>query len=163
MDSIVRVEAGQTERLNEALVLAQRSFAAMDGVVDPPSSIHNLTVGDMASGSGEVWVIGSPPRATMTVTPRPGVLYLGKLAVAEAERGKGLARRLIETAELRASELGLSWIELQTRIELVDNHRVFKAMGFVETERTSHPGYKRFTSITYRRLVPANRDSDAER
>ena len=89
----------------------------------------------------------------MVLTPRPDVLYLGKLAVDETRRGQGVATQLLRGAEARASELSLGWIELQTRIELVDNHKVFLSMGFVETERTAHPEYDRPTSLTFRRQV----------
>ncbi len=94
-----------------------------------------------------------PPLACVVMTPKAEVLYVGKLAVASAERNKGLARLLLDQAEVRARALGLSWIELQTRIELEANHRTFAAMGFIETERTAHPGYNRPTSITFRRAV----------
>jgi hypothetical protein len=48
--------------------------------------------------------------------------------------------------------LGLDHLELQTRVELTENHATFRAMGFVETGRTAHPGYDR-TSITFRRAL----------
>ena len=127
----------------------------MDGLVDPPSSMHRLTVDDLAHGPGEVWVIGRPPVACVVMTPRPDALYVGKLAVATGERGKGYARRLLDHAEARARAMARSWIELQVRIELEQNHRAFAALGFVETDRTAHPGYDRPTSITFRRAVPA--------
>lgn len=125
----------------------------MDGVVDPPSSMHRLTVEDLASGAGETWVIGAPPVACVVLTPRPGVLYVGKLAVATTERGRGLARTLLDQADVRARELGVSAIELQVRIELEANHRAFASLGFVETGRTAHPGFSHPTSVTFRRTV----------
>ena len=154
VDAIERVDPSDTAMLEAALDLTRRSFASMDGVIDPPSSIHRLTVEDLVSGPGEVWVIGTPPIATVTLTPRTDVLYLGKLAVDESARGQGLARRLVDWAEQRTVQLGLPAIELQTRIELVDNQRTFVALGFSEIARTAHAGYDRTTSITYRRPVP---------
>lgn len=139
------------------LELIRREFAYMDEVVDPPSSIHRLTIEDLTSGPGEVWAIGSPPQACIVMTPKSEVLYVGKLAVASSERGRGLARLLIDQAEARARDLGLMSLELQVRIELHANQRAFDAMGFVETERTPHPGYTRPTSITYRRDVRPGR------
>ena len=55
--------------------------------------------------------------------------------------------------EVSASDLGLPVLELQTRVELVENQAAFLAMGFVEVGRTAHKGYDRPTSITYRRAV----------
>lgn len=153
MNSVRRLGQGDTEDLRAVLELIREEFAYMDGLIDPPSSMHRLTVEDLASGSGEVWVIGSPPQACIVLTPKPDVLYVGKVTVATAERNKGLARVLIGHAETRAKALGLPALELQTRIELTANQRTFATMGFVETERTPHPGYDRPTSITYRRAV----------
>ncbi len=144
---------GDFDDVRAVLQLIQREFAYMDGVVDPPSSMHHLTVEDLASGPGEVWAVGRPPTACMVMTPKEDCLYVGKLAVAKAERGNGLARVLMDRADDRARELGLGWLELQVRIELTANHQTFAAMGFVETERTPHPGYTRPTSITFRRPV----------
>ena len=137
------------EELPATLALIQSAFAFMEGRIDPPSSMHRLTVDDLAQS--EVWVIGAPPLACIVLTPKTDALYLGKLAVAAAERGKGHARTLIDHAEARARALGLSALELQTRIELIENQRTFEAMGFTELARTAHEGYDRPTSITYRR------------
>jgi hypothetical protein len=45
-------------------------------------------------------------------------------------------------------------LELQTRVELEENHAAFRAMGFAEAGRTAHPGYDRPTSITFRKDLP---------
>jgi ribosomal protein S18 acetylase RimI-like enzyme len=138
-----------------ALELVRENFRFMDGVVDPPSSIHRLDLPGMvrAAAEGEVWVIGDPPLACVTLTPGDGHLYLGKLAVAEAARGRGLARGLVELACTRARDLGLSEVRLQTRVELTGNQAAFRALGFREVGRSAHPGYDRPTSITYARAV----------
>lgn len=136
------------------LALLDEAFAYMDGRIDPPSSLRDLTPEALTrqARTGEVWVVGAPV-ACVFLTPRPGVLYLGKLAVAPSHRGQGLARRLVNQAEVRARALRLPALELQTRVELAENQRAFEAMGFVETGRTAHPGFDRPTSITYRRVV----------
>ena len=99
-------------------------------------------------------LIGDPARACIFLTPRPQSLYLGKLAVAEGHRGQGLARRMVAHAEARAAALGLAGIELQTRIELIENQTSFRSMGFIETARTAHKGYANPTSITFRKERP---------
>ncbi len=138
------------------LTLIRTAFSGMDGRIDPPSSMHSLTARSIAdqARSGEIWVIGAPPIACVFLTPKPGALYIGKLAVDEAARGKGHARHLIRTATLRARALGLPALELQTRIELTENHATFRALGFRQVGSTAHPGFDRPTSLTFRRAVP---------
>lgn len=139
------------------LSLIRSEFAFMQGQIDPPSSMHRLTVQDIArqATTGEVWVIedGARPVACLFLTLKPGALYLGKLAVASAYRGQGLARLLVDTAADRARTLGLPVLELQTRIELVENHAAFAAMGFAKTGETAHEGYDHPTSITMHKKV----------
>lgn len=135
------------------LALLRAEFAYMEGRVDPPSSLARLTEADLLdqARAGEVWTIGDPPLACVFLTPKPGALYIGKLAVASGHRRKGLAAALIALAEGRAQALSLPALELQTRVELVENQAAWAALGFRETGRTAHPGYDRPTSITYRK------------
>jgi predicted N-acetyltransferase YhbS len=135
------------------LALITRAFAGMHTRIDPPSSLATLTVEHLRT-NGEVWAIGQPPIACMILTPRPDHLYLGKLAVDPAHQGQGLARTLVAHAESRARALGLSQIQLQTRVELAENHRVFAALGFARTGATAHPGYSRPTSLTFTKDIP---------
>lgn len=138
------------------LALIHRAFAYMDGVIDPPSSLHSLTPATIAaqSASTEVWAIGHPPIACVFLTPRDDALYIGKLAVDPATQGQGHARTLIHLAETRARALGLPALELQTRVELTANHAIFARLGFHQTAATAHPGYDRPTSLTFRRPLP---------
>ncbi|EKE74118.1 GNAT family N-acetyltransferase [Celeribacter baekdonensis] len=144
-------------RLPEVLRLIQTEFADMDGRVDPPSSMHRLTLGSIAQEAEmhEIWAMGSPPVACVILTPKPGRLYIGKLAVAKSQRGQGLARDLMHHAEVRALDLGFAVLELQTRVELVENHATFRALGFEECGRTAHVGYDRPTSITFQKRLSA--------
>ncbi|WP_332908305.1 GNAT family N-acetyltransferase [Marivita geojedonensis] len=137
------------------LSLIRTSFAYMDGRIDPPSSMHRLTPQALATQAetGEIWVIGQRALACVFLTPKADCLYLGKLAVAAEARGQGLAHRLVQLAEERARALHLPRIEVQTRVELTENHLAFTAMGFREIGRTTHDGYTRPTSITFSKAV----------
>lgn len=133
--------------------LIRTSFAYMEGRIDPPSSMHRLTLEELQrqAGSAEVWAIedGGRPVACVILTARGGRLYLGKLSVAVSHRGRGLARHLVGLAEARARALGLSAVELQSRVELTENHSVFAALGFLVSGESAHPGYDRATSLTF--------------
>lgn len=135
------------------LSLMKRAFAGMEGRIDPPSSLHELSAADLATHPGEIWVIGQPPQACILLTPKPHALYLGKIAVEPARKGQGLARRLIAMAEDRAQAMGLPALELQSRVELIENHATFAALGFQVTGETSHEGYDVPTSLTFTKVL----------
>jgi predicted N-acetyltransferase YhbS len=143
--------------LPSLLMLIQTSFAYMEGRIDPPSSMHRLALDDLnaQARSAEIWAIedGNRVVACVILTPKPGVLYLGKIAVAASHRGRGIARVLVDLAEMRARALGLPGVELQSRVELTENHSAFAAMGFRVTAETAHPGYDRPTSVTFHKPV----------
>lgn len=146
-----------TEEMRPVLTLLTQAFAHMEGRIDPPSSLARMGVDDLAqeAARAELWVIedGHGPVACMILTPREDTLYLGKLAVAHAARGQGLARRMTKTALERARALGLPSVSLQTRIELLENHATFAALGFEMTGSSAHPGHDRPTSLHFRRAV----------
>ena len=139
--------------LHGVMSLIRTSFAYMEGRIDPPSSMHRLTEADIArqAAKAEVWVIEDEGRvvACVFLTPHPEALYLGKLAVATGHRGRGLARELVDHAIARARALGLKTVELQSRVELTENHSVFAALGFQVTGETAHPGFNQPTSLTF--------------
>lgn len=141
--------------LPKVLTLLRDSFAYMEGRIDPPSSLGRMTLTDLAreAAQNEVWITPGPA-ACVILTPKPDYLYIGKLAVAPLARGQGLARLLVDLADSRARALHLPRLQLQTRIELTENHTTFLRLGFREADRTAHPGYDRPTSITYVRPLP---------
>ena len=151
----LRIHKGNDEGSGEILRLVQESFAYMDGRIDPPSSMHKMTVSDISGhcSSGEVWTVGDTITGCMFLTPKVDSLYIGKLAVSDSERGKGIARRLVEHAEGRAAAQGKSSLELYTRIELTENQLAFSKLGFKKVSKESHPGFKKPTYIVMRKLV----------
>ncbi len=144
-------------RLADTLQLIRDAFSAHDGRIDPPSSMHKLTLQGLAESarSGELWILGERPFACVILQAKTHALYLSKLAVREDARGHGHARQLIELADARARTLGLPSLELQTRIELVENHAAFEKLGFVMIAETCHPGFDRPTSILMRKTLAA--------
>ncbi len=145
-------EAEDWEAIRELIL---RAFAFMEGRIDPPSSAHRLTPEAIArqAREGEVWLMGDPAVACLFLTPLPQALYLGKMAVEPALQGQGLGRALMGLAENRARALGLPALELETRIELVENQAAFRAMGFTQVAAKAHPGFDRPTSLTFRRVL----------
>lgn len=139
------------------LALLHRAFAFMDGRIDPPSSLHRLDAAGLAAkAAAEACLLAFRDgrlAGCIFCEPRAGCLYIGKLAVEPAMQGHGIGRALLAAAEAHARARGLPALELQTRVELVENHVAFAAMGFVRTGESAHAGYDRPTSITMRKAL----------
>lgn len=154
--SISRVSAdfGRTEEL---LDLILRAFAYMDGVIDPPSSAHRLTVANLREKCrAEIAFVAMEGKrivGCVFLAERTDHFYLGKLAVDPACQGGGIGGLLMREAEAAAIATGKPLIELQTRVELTGNHTAFARMGFVEMGRSAHAGFDRPTSITMRKAL----------
>lgn len=139
------------------LALLQRAFAFMEGRIDPPSSLHRLDAAGLGAKAGAERCFlarrGGRLAGCVFCAPRADCLYIGKLAVEPALHGQGIGRALMATAEAEARSLGLPALELQTRIELTENHAAFARMGFARAGETAHPGYDRPTSLTMRKVL----------
>lgn len=137
------------------------SFSYMDGRVDPPSSLNSMVPDDLRRKAMEECLVvvfhGDELVACGFLTEAGDSIYLGKLAVSPNFRRRGILRRMVELAEDMAFRQGRSWLELQTRIELTENHRIFEALGFAKVRETAHPGFEQPTSITMRKRVSDGR------
>lgn len=122
----------------------------MDGVIDPPSSLHRLNASglEQKARTEHLWIVGPPLVACAFFREEPGALYVGKLAVHPDAQGAGHGRALIRAAESLARDLALPALRLETRVELTGNHGAFARMGFVKIAETAHPGFERATAIT---------------
>lgn len=152
------VSAGPTTDWRAVHGLLTRSFAYMERRIDPPSSLARMDADCLASQPGMVLLAtdaetGPGLVGCLFARPRGGALYLGKIAVEPAYQGRGAGRALVDAAEAVARREGIAALELQTRIELVENHAAFTAMGFEKTAETAHPGFDRPTSVTMRKRL----------
>ncbi|HMA13395.1 MAG TPA: GNAT family N-acetyltransferase [Kiloniellaceae bacterium] len=139
------------------LALLREAFAYMDGRIDPPSSLHSFDAEKLAAKAKEEELIlalmGGALVGCLFAAPRGEVLYLGKIAVRPNLQGKGIAKRMFALAEASARARGFKALELQSRIELVENHRTFAALGFEKVGEGSHPGYTRSTDANFRKRL----------
>jgi len=138
--------------------LLQDCFAYMSGRIDPPSSLDRMSVQDLGQKAKTETLFlyrdqNGTPQACLFAAQRKEALYLGKLAVAQNLRGQGIGRALIEQAASYAQSAGLCALELQTRVELVENHALFSRLGFLEIARSTHEGFDHPTSISFRRML----------
>jgi len=133
------------------------AFAYMRGRIDPPSSAFRMTAASPAedglAGALLVAERDSELVGCAFVRPKGDALYIAKLAVRPDLQGRGVGRALMAAVREEARARGLAALELQTRIELVENHATFARLGFVKIAETAHPGFTRPTSITMRAPV----------
>jgi len=153
----VRVAPAGFEGWEALRTLLTTAFAYMEGRIDPPSSLEAMSAEDLRrKARTDTLVIalhGDQPVACGFLEDRDDAVYLGKLAVLPSFRGQGLLRRIVDVAEKRARRLGKPKLELQTRVELIENHATFTALGFAITGETTHPGFDMPTSLTMTRPV----------
>ena len=70
--------------------------------------------------------------------PKQDFLILANVAVHPKCLGLGLGRALIEVADRVCLELGLNEIRLSTHIEIPENVRLYKHLGWQETNRAGN-------------------------
>lgn len=154
-DGPIVARAGADTDWNAVLALLRRAFAYMDGRIDPPSSLHRLSAGDLAAHPGTCLLAreGAALIGCVFCKPQGDTLYICKLAVDPAQQSRGVGRRLVEQAAAEARAFGQAALVLQTRIELTANHAAFARLGFEKIGETAHTGYDRPTSITMRKSL----------
>jgi len=151
------------------LQVLQGAFAFMTDRIDPPSSVHRLTPTSIVRKSQEETLFlaldDDEVVGCVFATPRGDSLYVSKLAVRKDRQRTGIGRHLMGAVEEHARGTGLSYLELETRIELTENHEAFSSLGFIKIGEHAHEGYEHPTFITMRkelepsRRVPLHRES----
>ena len=129
----------------------------MDGRIDPPSSLLRMDARDLqAKAREEVLILahdGERLVGCAFARLRNDCVYVGKVAVDASMRRRGVARRLLAEAEAIAREHARPFVEIETRVELAENHSTFAALGFAKVGESAHAGFDRPTSITMRKVV----------
>ncbi len=155
MNEIEIAPADAATDWSEVLDLLHRAFAVMEGRIDPPSSLHDLDEVTLAAKAAQELCLLAHHEDDLLgcvfCAPGEEALHISKLAVDPDHQGGGIGRALMDLAEANAQAAGLEAMELQTRIEMDENHLTFARLGFRKVGETSHPGYDRTTSITLRK------------
>jgi len=142
---------------SELAHLLREAFKYLDDRIDPPSSLGAMVVADFIQKAQDETLIVAQINNQLIgcafATIRGDCVYLSKVAVHQACRRRRVARSLFEAADELARQMGKKFLELQSRIELIENHQAFGALGFTKVAETAHPGHGRTTSITIRRFV----------
>lgn len=135
------------------------AFEQFRDTLEPPSSALDETLDDTrraieAGGAALAW---ADERAVGSVRylPRPGYLYVGRLAVLPAFRGRGVAAALMAAMEDRARALDLPEVRVEVRLALPDNVALFRRLGFRTISEQPHPrGPAYWTTILGKAVAP---------
>jgi GNAT superfamily N-acetyltransferase len=92
---------------------------------------------------GQVWVYGAPILGVISLIVGDTTLLIENVAVDPESQGAGVGRRLMEFAEARARELGLSGLCLYTNEVMHEDLAIYEHMGYVEVEGRVADGYNR--------------------
>src|SRR5882724_5580091 len=84
-----------------------------------------------------VWVLeeGTAIAGIVVLLPRTDYLLLDNIAVSPSRQGLGLGRQLLAFAEAEALRRGYSETQLYTHQTMVENQRLYAAIGYEETGR----------------------------
>jgi len=139
------------------LDLVQKAYAYMEARIDPPSSMHKLTFSSIEQKAKDENLILAFEENQLVgcafVKEQSDSFYIGKLAVSRERQGKGIGQVIIKSCISFAAKHGKPYLELESRVELIENHAFFEIMGFTKTGENAHEGYSRPTSYTFRRVA----------
>jgi len=79
----------------------------------------------------------------VVLVDKPDCLLLDNIAVAPERQKGGLGRKLLAFAEAEAIRRGYAEIRLYTHVTMVENQRLYAAIGYEETERRRDAGFMR--------------------
>ncbi|MEZ4501515.1 MAG: GNAT family N-acetyltransferase [Dehalococcoidia bacterium] len=157
---MIRVEStADASILPAVLDILHLAFAAQDGRVDPPSSVARETIETLTTKlEAETLLIardddGTPVGCIFFKRLSEDEGYIGRLAVHPDHQRQGIAHSLIEASIEAAREAGVGRLGLDTRIELTQNHALFRRHGFEVTSEHRHPGYDRTTYLHMERAL----------
>jgi predicted N-acetyltransferase YhbS len=137
--------------------LIRGAFAEYEGRLDPPSSAQNKTVAatraELADGGAFVISDGGALAGCVFYHPYAGHMYLDRLAVLPAYRGRRLSRRLVAAVEDLARASGIGRVRLSVRLALAENRAYYERLGYAFHAYGTHAGYPEPTYVTLEKAL----------
>ncbi|MGB1234356.1 MAG: GNAT family N-acetyltransferase [Planktomarina sp.] len=93
--------------------------------------------------AGHVRVSGDPIQGILVLIPAANHMLLDNGAIAKDAQGQGLGTQLVQSAMDIARASGHQTLRLYCHITMVENMRLYRRLGFVETHRVTEYGLDR--------------------
>jgi ribosomal protein S18 acetylase RimI-like enzyme len=139
------------------VAVTRAAFDEYLGRLDPPSGVHKETiesVGEkLAAGHSVLALVDGAVVGSVYYSPAPEYVYLGRLAVLPAYRGRGVGTALVEYVEARARELGRARVRLGVRVALPQLRARYERLGYRVYEERFHAGYTTPTYLMMEKLL----------
>ena len=139
------------------LGLVHAAFAEYEGQLEPPSGAHTETAETIAERLQQGALVaeaGAEIVGCLFHRERANDLYVGRLAVLPAWRGRGIARVLLDAADGVARGRGLGGLMVGVRLQLPENIGFFTSVGFRPHDVGTHDGFRHPTFLWMQRLLP---------
>jgi ribosomal protein S18 acetylase RimI-like enzyme len=111
-----------------------KAFSEYHGVLGVSSSALTESVEDvraaMQQGGGILALMGGEPVGSARFTLHTDHLHLARLSTLPEVRGQGISRAMVTWLEEHARSLGLSEVQLNVRMSLMNNWRFYTALGY---------------------------------
>lgn len=138
-------DVARIEELHGLITTAFRVLA-----IDPPSGVLKETVEDfrnrLQTEKAFVVEVDGALIGGVFCAPLNDSLYVGRLAVRDDFKRKGIASALLDAAKAEAERRGFARVTLSSRIALKSNIALFRKHGFVVVGESAHPGFSYPTS-----------------
>jgi len=155
--SMARVRPARSGDEHALFEVVQAAFAEYEGRLVPPSGAHAETADTIAERlelGALVAEVDAEPVGCLFYRKREHDLYLGRLAVLPAWRGRGVARMLVDAAEDLARDRDLEALTVGVRLQLPQNIGFFASLGFRPYDVGTHDGFAHPTFLWMKRLLP---------
>jgi predicted N-acetyltransferase YhbS len=150
---------GTKKDIPDILRVIKAAFEEYRDILDPPSSAQHKTVEVVEKELSEATAILAASDGELVgcvfYQVKGYSVYLDRLSVLPAWRGKGIAGELIDLVEQRALAMGENRVRLSVRGSLEGHHAYYKKKGYVFKEYGTHKGYDEPTFLVLEKeLVP---------
>jgi len=122
--------------------IMRAAFGEYENVLTVPSSAMWETVDDVAGhirqGGAVLARMGTETVGSGRYELRDGYLYIGRLSVLPAHRGRGVGAAMMLALEERGRAAGLPEAHISVRVLLPKNIELYQRLGYVEVARYRH-------------------------